>query len=575
LQPSILAKRGSILLFLAFILFYFYGLGHLPFIGPDEPRYAQVAREMFLRHDWITPTLGGYLWFEKPALLYWMASAAFKVFGISEWSARSAGAISGLLTVAAVYWIGKRTERSVQISDLRSEISDKTDLRSEILEKPNFRSEILDKSYGSLGFWSAFVAGTSGGLIAFSRAVSFDILITMTIAWALAFFFAAELEVDQKSQRRLLAGFYLAIGLSLLAKGLVGFVIPFGVIGAYYTLRGKAPARKILTSAVWGIPLALALAAIWYGPMFWKHGALFFDEFIIKHHFERYATNKYHHPGPVYYYLVVLPILALPWSAILVDGMLQARKAFWRGSDDHVSRLQTFALAWILLPLIFFSFSSSKLPGYLLPVLPAVALLAGSRLVQLRSRSKTNWAIITTGAVGLVGAGALLVFAWQSGKISVSTALIMAAISATAGLLMLLLRRRAHAAVILIGTATFAIVVVTLHSVAPGFFDTESSRRLIQLADQRGYARASLIGLQQDDRSPEFYAAGRVVYGPDHEPVMYQGIYQVIDESHARRQTVLFLIPLRDLDSLRQAESVQIDVIANNGRVAIVAVTPL
>ena len=575
MQPSTLAKRGSILLFLAFILFYFYGLGHLPFIGPDEPRYAQVAREMFLRHDWITPTLGGYLWFEKPALFYWMAIAAFKVFGISEWSARLAGAISGLLTVAAVYWIGKRTERSMQIADLRSKISDKTDLRSEISKKPNFRSEILGNPFGSLGFWSSFVAGTSSGLIAFSHAASFDIVVTMTIAWALAFFFAAELEVDPKSQRRLLAGFYLAIGVSLLAKGLVGFVIPFGVIGAYYTLRGKAPARKILTSPMWGIPLALAVAAIWYGPMFWKHGALFFDEFIIKHHFERYATNKYHHPGPVYYYLVILPILALPWSAILVDGMLQARKAFWRGSDDPLSRLQTFALAWILLPLIFFSLSSSKLPGYLLPVLPAVALLAGSRLVELRSRSKANWAIITTGAFGLVGAGALLVFARQSGKIAVSTALIMAAISATAGLLMLLLRRRAHAAVILIGTATFAIVVVTLHSVAPGFFDTESSRRLIQLADERGYARASLVGLQQDDRSPEFYAAGRVVYGPNHEPVMYEGIYQVIAESHARRQTVLFLIPLRDLDSLRQAESVQIDVIANNGRVAIVAVTPL
>src|SRR6185295_19549768 len=123
---------------------------------------------------------------------------------------------------------------------------------------------------------------------------------------------------------------------------LVGFVIPFGVIGAYYTLRGKAPSRDLRLSILWGLPLSLLVAAIWYGPMFWKHGALFFDEFIIKHHFERYATNKYHQPGPVYYYLVILPILALPWSAILVDGMLQARKPFWRGSDDPLSRLQTF-----------------------------------------------------------------------------------------------------------------------------------------------------------------------------------------------------------------------------------------
>jgi len=120
LQPSILAKRGSILLFVAFILFYFYGLGHLPFIGPDEPRYAQVAQEMFLRRDWITPTLGGYLWFEKPALLYWMVMAGFKLFGTSEWAARSASAVSGLLTIAAVFWVGKRTERSAVISDLKT-----------------------------------------------------------------------------------------------------------------------------------------------------------------------------------------------------------------------------------------------------------------------------------------------------------------------------------------------------------------------------------------------------------------------------------------------------------------------
>lgn len=546
MQPSILAKRGSILLFVAFILFYFYGLGHLPFVGPDEPRYAQVAHEMFLRRDWITPTLGGYLWFEKPALLYWMTIAAFKLFGVSEWSARAGGAVCGLLTIAAVLWIGARTERGQKTEQRRA-----------------------------IGFWSALVAGTSGGIIAFSRAVSFDIVVTMTIAWALAFFFAAELEVDQKSQRRLLTGFYFAIGLSLLAKGLVGFVIPFGVIGAYYTLRGKAPARKMLLSVGWGIPLSLAVAAVWYGPMFWKHGILFFDEFIIKHHFERYATNRYHHPGAIYYYLLILPLLALPWSALLVDGVLKARKAFWKGSDDRASRLQTFALAWILLPLIFFSISSSKLPGYILPVLPAVALLAGSRLAQLDSESKNNWAIRATGALALLFAIALLAFAWQSGKMSVRAALIIAALGGTAGTVALLLQRSRQAAAILVGAATLAIVVVALRSVASGLIDPETSRRLIQLADERGYARAPLFGLQRDDRSPEFYAAGRVIYGEDHEPVMYDGIGQVIYESHLRKETVLFLIPMDDLGGLRQAESVQIDEIANNGRVAIVAVTPL
>jgi hypothetical protein len=204
-----------------------------------------------------------------------------------------------------------------------------------------------------------------------------------------------------------------------------------------------------------------------------------------------------------------------------------------------------------------------------------VALVAGSRLGQLDSGSKNHWTIRATGALGLVFSIAVLVFAWQSGKISVRAALITAALSGTAGTLALLLRRRGKVTILLTGAATFAIVVVALHSFAPGLVDADSTKRLIQIADERGYAHAPLLGLQRDDRSPEFYATGRVVYGEDHEPVMYGGLGQVIYESHLRKETVLFLIPLRDLDSLMQAESLRTEAIANNGRVAIVAITPL
>ena len=100
----------SIFFLLAFIAFYFYGLGHLPLVGPDEPRYAQVAREMFLRGDWITPTLGGHTWFEKPALLYWMEIAAFRVFGVHDWPARLGPALCGVLTVVAIWLLTRKAE---------------------------------------------------------------------------------------------------------------------------------------------------------------------------------------------------------------------------------------------------------------------------------------------------------------------------------------------------------------------------------------------------------------------------------------------------------------------------------
>src|SRR5918912_743293 len=107
-----LAKRAALLFFLAAATFYFYGLGRLPLVGPDEPRYAEVAREMHVRGDLVTPTLGGHTWFEKPALLYWMMMGSYRLFGVSEWAARLGPALSGLLTLLLIFWLGRRIERA-------------------------------------------------------------------------------------------------------------------------------------------------------------------------------------------------------------------------------------------------------------------------------------------------------------------------------------------------------------------------------------------------------------------------------------------------------------------------------
>src|SRR5678816_4888495 len=172
---------------------------------------------MFLNGDLITPTLGGHTWFEKPALLYWMMIASFKIFGVSEWSARLGPALCGLLTILAVWFVGRE----------------------------------IEKEYSHFGFWSVIVTASCLGLIVFSRAASFDVVITMTTTWSLAFFLLHEL----RNKRSFLAGFYVFVGISLLAKGLVGIVIPFGVVGLYYGLRRKWPERAVLLSLLWGVPL--------------------------------------------------------------------------------------------------------------------------------------------------------------------------------------------------------------------------------------------------------------------------------------------------------------------------------
>ena len=112
MQLSALAKRAWLLLFIAIAGFYLWGLGSFPLLGPDEPRYAAVAREMFARRDFITPTLGGRPWFEKPPLLYWMMILSYRVLGVSEYAARLGPALCGVLTAVFVYWIGSAIEEA-------------------------------------------------------------------------------------------------------------------------------------------------------------------------------------------------------------------------------------------------------------------------------------------------------------------------------------------------------------------------------------------------------------------------------------------------------------------------------
>ncbi len=235
------------------IFVYFFGLT-IPLLGPDEPRYAQVAREMFERGDWITPTLGGHNWFEKPALLYWLQIASYNLFGVSEFSARFGSALFGLGTIFSLWILGKTYEREsaddVQTADFAN--------------------------------WLALIAASSLGLIVFARGASFDIILTFPMTAAMVSFFVFDRNSSSgRSGTFALFLFYFFVGLALLAKGLVGAVFPFAIIALYYLLSRKLPPKKFLIGLVWGGLVTLIVAAAWYGPMYVQHGWEFIDEFFI------------------------------------------------------------------------------------------------------------------------------------------------------------------------------------------------------------------------------------------------------------------------------------------------------
>ena len=246
---------------------------------------------------------------------------------------------------------------------------------------------------------------------------------------------------------------------------------------------------------------------------------------------------------------------------------------FRTGMTVAMIALVMFALAWLLFPLLFFSFSNSKLPGYILPVLPAAALILGEQLRRVSSEHKnSNWAVKTTAALCLLFAIGALGYAWSARDLPVGCAFLLEAPLCIAGGFAILLPRKTAATILVIAGATFAVLIVALRCAAPGAADLESSKRLLQLADARGYSRAVVYGMRRSDRTPEFYAAGRVVYGADGEPIMYEEPSLVIGESKRRGEAVLAFVPLEEVSRLTGMASAQTDVIGNNGRYAIVAV---
>jgi len=554
-----LAKRGWLLLFLGIAAFYLWGLGSLPLVGPDEPRYAEVAREMFARRDLITPTLGGMPWFEKPPLLYWLMIAGYRVLGVGEYAARLGPAICGLLTAVFVYWIGKTIEDEGAADNSATGIDE-------------------DQKRDGLGRYSALVWLSCIGVVAFSRGASFDIVVTMTVTGALACFFTWHVRDRTRSDNDLggvqphllLMGFYFFVGLSLLAKGLIGVVIPFGVVSTYYLLRREWPDRRFLKSLFWGFPIAIGVSAVWFGPMLSRHGWKFIDQFIVQHHFARFVSNKYHHPAPFYFYVVVLVALALPWTTFLLASFWASRRWQWRGQTG-LDRLRVFALCWVVVPVLFFSFSESKLTAYILPALPGAALLIGERVTCFLRAQRGDLVMRITGAL-LLGLGASGGYLAHRQSLSIACIGLGMSPLIVIGAAALARPQTRKAFFVLIPLALFITSAIGLSCAAPVLARPESVRDLLAAAATRGYGATPVVQLHTVERTAEFYAAGRMTYLPDGEPVKLEGVTQVADVARRNGGLVLCFVPKEYETQLTSYPSIQTEVIGNNGRVALVVV---
>jgi len=352
-----------ILLLACCAFFFFWQLSAFGLLGADEPRYAQVAREMLERGDWITPTLGGEPWLEKPPLYYWQAMAAYKIFGVSDWAARLPSAIDATAMVLAVYWFLRRF-------------------------RPGFA---LD---------GALAVTCSAAIVGFARAASTDMPLAATFTIAMMFWFAW----FESGSRAFLAGSYVFLGLAMLAKGPVAPFLALAIVGIFAVTQ---LGWKIIWKSLWvpGTLLACLVALPWY-VLVQIRNPQFFRVFILEHNLARFGTNIFHHPEPFWYYVPVTLLGWLPWVAFVVASLVWAARKLRRQDADV---LNIFLLIWMVVVVAFFSISQSKLPGYILPAIPpGILLLANYLREKVLGRPHPVLVVLHAGSSALIVFAALV-----------------------------------------------------------------------------------------------------------------------------------------------------------------------
>jgi 4-amino-4-deoxy-L-arabinose transferase-like glycosyltransferase len=325
---------------------FFYGLGAFGLAGADEPRYAQVAREMLERNDWVTPTLGHQPWLEKPVLLYWEEMVAFRMFGVTDWAARVPSAFSALLLIAAIYLFLRRFRPGSELD-------------------------------------GALMTASCAAVIGFARAAATDMPLAANFSIALLAWYAWH----QSRERRWLMAAFVFLGLATLAKGPVAAVFFALIVILFAAVRRD---WRLIARSLWlpGLAAYCVVTLPWFIAVQLRNPE-FFRIFILEHNLARFGTNLYRHQQPFWYFLVVALIGLLPWTIFAIAAVAETVRG-WKAEGRKIfegeDALDVFLLLWLAVPIVFFSFSQSKLPGYILPALPAAPILVAS-FVRRRTTS--------------------------------------------------------------------------------------------------------------------------------------------------------------------------------------------
>src|SRR6195256_2553031 len=342
--------RTDVLLLAAFCGFlFFYGLGAFGLLRAHEARYAQVAREMLDRSDWVTPTLQGKPWLEKPVLYYWHAMLSFRAFGVTDQAARVPAAFDAAVLIAVIYLFLRRFRPGSELD-------------------------------------GALITASCAAVVGFARAAATDMPLAAAFAIALLGWYSWY----ESRTRIYLAAFYIFLALGTLAKGPVAPALAAVIIFLFLAVKRD---WRAIPRSLWipGLVLYLAVMLPWYIAVQLRNPD-FVRVFILEHNLARFSQDVYHHRQPFWFYLPVFLLAMMPWTIVLVRAVVERARLIWSENKEAFSSpedsWQLFLLIWMLVPILFFSASQSKLPGYILPAVPAGALLVAEYLAARRSEAR-------------------------------------------------------------------------------------------------------------------------------------------------------------------------------------------
>ena len=346
------SRRTLWLLLAAVAVIWFGNLEYRKLIKPDEGRYAEIPREMVVSGDWVTPRLNDLKYFEKPPLQYWATAVAYEVFGEQQWTSRLWAALTGLAGVLLAWFTGTRL----------------------------FGREA--------GLYAALILGSSSLYALMAHVNTLDMGVTFFITLGIFSLLLAQKETATASRRNWMLLAWAAMALAVLSKGLMGVILPGAALFLYSVLNRDL---RIWLRMHWvsGILMFLLVAAPWF-VLVMRANPEFFQFFFIHEHFERFTTKVHGRYQPWHYFVPVLLMGMLPWTLLMFDALLRT----WRGSAAQARTFsaERFLLVWAVFIYFFFTISSSKLPSYLLPMFPALALLMGKQLAAMNAR-RAFWLI--------------------------------------------------------------------------------------------------------------------------------------------------------------------------------------